>query len=439
MGLTSNLTPAAVGLGDATVSTASILADMKPIVLFEDAGYVNLLPLLFWRCVFELRAGRNILLDRTAQKLGRQIAGIWTRDWIAKVAQQRCGAPANRPLAEDAILVNGRWLVDGPVEFPSSPRCGTVGDEIAYIVCDRTLSARLAPADLLDAQRQQAALRNVTRVPAGGEMISYPWDLIDRLSELLIRDWQPRDSAIDVPFDTQTLTGPMDQLHIGERAQIHATAILDASAGPIYISDDVAIAPYAVVEGPAYLGPGTRINPYTWIHGGASIGPMCKLGGEIDACVIHGCTNKQHHGFLGHSYVGSWVNLGAGTSNSDLKNTYGTVRVLLNGVNIDTGQMFFGAVIADHVKTGINSAIPTGAVLGFAASAAACGLLPKYVPSFGWVTDRGVSAGKPDRLLDTASKVMARRHVDMTDDEVELFFDLAGRVATYEARGASPG
>ena len=132
--------------------------------------------------------------------------------------------------------------------------------------------------------------------------------------------------------------------------------------------------------------------------------------------------------------MGSWVNIGAGTANSDLKNTYGSVRAPINGTNVETGATSFGAVIGDHAKIGINSSIPTGAVLGFASVAATSRLLPKYVPSFGWVTDQGISAGKSDRLLDVATKVMARRHIDMTDEEIELFLDLGTRVQEFEAK-----
>jgi len=114
------------------------------------------------------------------------------------------------------------------------------------------------------------------------------------------------------------------------------------------------------------------------------------------------------------------------------------VRVSLNGTEIDTGLTFFGAVIGDHVKTGINCGIPSGAVLGFAACAATSRLLPKYVPSFGWMTDQGLTAGKPDRLLDVASRVMARRNIDLTDEEVELFLELGTKVRDYELAAKRP-
>jgi UDP-N-acetylglucosamine diphosphorylase / glucose-1-phosphate thymidylyltransferase / UDP-N-acetylgalactosamine diphosphorylase / glucosamine-1-phosphate N-acetyltransferase / galactosamine-1-phosphate N-acetyltransferase len=135
---------------------------------------------------------------------------------------------------------------------------------------------------------------------------------------------------------------------------------------------------------------------------------------------------------LGHAYVGSWVNFGAGCNNSDLKNTYGPIRVPINGTEVDSELTFFGAIIGDHAKVGINASIPTGGVIGMGASIAATTMLPKFVPSFAWVTDKSVAPGDPLRALDVASAVMGRRNIDMTDEEVELFLDLGQRVQQYE-------
>jgi UDP-N-acetylglucosamine diphosphorylase/glucosamine-1-phosphate N-acetyltransferase len=184
-----------------------------------------------------------------------------------------------------------------------------------------------------------------------------------------------------------------------------------------------------------YIGPGSSVRPHSWLHGGNAIGPVCKIGGEVDGCVICSYTNKQHAGFLGHAYVGSWVNIGAGATNSDLKNTYGKIRVPMGGTRMETGLQFFGAIISDHVKIGINATIPTGAVIGLATTISGSRMVPQYIPSFSWVTENGVSPGDPLRLLDASCAAMARRQVDMTDDEIELLLDLGTRARSYEGRG----
>ena len=414
---------------------AVYFAAMKSVVLFEDEGFVDLLPLLFWRSLFELQIGRKVILDRIAQRLGMSIAGVWTRDWIAKVAAQRCGAPANNALSAPAVLVNGRWLFDGPVEFPKPPCVGVVeGGGIAYIVCDKALAANLTPRDLLRASLRELSIHGVRREAASGRLLRYPWEVVRDLPDLLHGDWNPADAGAESKIDKYTAIGPSDLIHIGERTRVHPTAIIDAAEGPIFIGDDVVIGPYSILEGPLYLGPGSIVHPHSRLHGGNAIGPVCKVAGEMHGCVLHGYTNKQHNGFLGHAYVGSWVNFGAGCNNSDLKNTYGHIRVPINGTEVDSELTFFGAIIGDHAKVGINASIPTGAVIGMGASIAATTMLPKFVPSFAWVSDKSMSPGDPLRALDVASAVMGRRNIDMTDEEVELFLDLGQRVQQFEAR-----
>ncbi len=409
----------------------------RRIVLFEDEAFAHFLPLTYSRSVFELRHGRKILIDRSAQRLAQPVHGVWTRDWIARVAQLRCGAPANVGVDGQSVLVNGRWLMDGPVDWPTRACVGTCDGQIAYIACDERLARALAPDDLLCPDRRAAALEGLPRVETGGYLLNYPWDIVCNVAEALERDWDPAEAMMDSTLDPRTHISNPAGLSVGAGCQVHPTAVLDASTGPIYLGEQVTIGPLAVIEGPAYVGTGSRVNAHAWLHGGNSIGPVCKVGGELDSCVFQGYANKQHDGFLGHAYIGSWVNIGAGTINSDLKHTYGSVRVSLPVGEVESGQMFFGAILADHVKTGINTTIPTGATIGFGSMVAAGRILPKFVPSFTWLTDEGLTPGDPAKLLDTAVKVMARRDVDMSDDEVELFLDLGTRAPVFEARARS--
>jgi UDP-N-acetylglucosamine diphosphorylase / glucose-1-phosphate thymidylyltransferase / UDP-N-acetylgalactosamine diphosphorylase / glucosamine-1-phosphate N-acetyltransferase / galactosamine-1-phosphate N-acetyltransferase len=407
---------------------------MARLVLFEDEGFVDLLPLVLWRSVFELRAGRKLLIDRISQQFGAPVAGVWTRDWIAPVAAQRCGAPANEPVTPGTVLVNGRWMPPSPFTFPSSPCAATLDGQVAFVVCDKSIAADLSPRDLLDPSHRKHALARIPHQPTKGRFLRYPWEIVSKLSELLEQDWTPAEASFESRVDGQTLVFEKGRIHIGENTSIHPTACLDARGGPIHLSHDVRIGAYAVIEGPAYIGPGCTVNPHAWLHGGNAVGAVCKIGGEIDACVIDGYTNKQHSGFLGHAYVGSWVNIGAGAANSDLKNTYGKVRVPINGTEVDSGLQFFGAVIADHVKIGINASIPTGAVIGVASNIATSRMVPKYVPSFSWLSDDRMGAGDPARLLDAACAAMTRRNVDMTDEEIELFLELGAIAQRFERR-----
>jgi UDP-N-acetylglucosamine diphosphorylase/glucosamine-1-phosphate N-acetyltransferase len=172
--------------------------------------------------------------------------------------------------------------------------------------------------------------------------------------------------------------------------------------------------PNAVILGPAFIGDGSVVRACAAIYGGTSIGPVCKVGGEVQSSVLQSHSNKQHGGFLGHSFVGSWVNLGAATNNSDLKNNYGDVRVELDGESIDTGSASVGATIGDHSKTAIGTLLNTGTVVGIFCSVFADGFPPKSIPSFSWGTPDGFVRYDVDMAVDTATRVMARRGVEMT-------------------------
>jgi UDP-N-acetylglucosamine diphosphorylase/glucosamine-1-phosphate N-acetyltransferase len=173
------------------------------------------------------------------------------------------------------------------------------------------------------------------------------------------------------------------------------------------------------------------VKPHTSIRAGTSLGSMCKIGGEISGSIIAGNSNKQHHGFLGDSYVGGWVNLGAGATNSNLKNTYGPVNVALGSREVPTGLQFFGCLIGDFARVGIGEMIPTGAVIGFAAMVATGGLCEKFVPSFAWHTAQGREKSDPVRVMETAQAMMKRRNHDLCDDERQLFRRVASLAEGY--------
>ncbi len=403
---------------------------MSKIVLFEDARFANLLPVLYWRTVFEIRCGRESLGERIERLSGAKAAGLWTRAWLAEVAAERSGLAVNEPVAAGDILVNGRWLpAEAPV-FPSTPTIGRCEDEIAYIVCDEELAKRLGPEHFLDPEGQIELIGSAPADRVGGSMIGYPWDLIAKNIELLASD--PVVGGVDSEVHALAALLNTKAIRIEAGARVLPGAVIDATDGPIVIEAGVRVGPHACISGPAHIAAGTVINPGAHIHGGTSIGPRCKVGGEVNACVFQGFSNKQHDGFLGHSFVGSWVNLGAGTVNSDLKNTYGSVRVPLHGEMTDTGQMFVGAIIGDYTKMAIHTTIPTGAVLGFGVNVAYSRTLPQFVGSFSWITDRGISEGDPERLVGTARKTMARRDVELTEAEAKLFDKLPHLVAYFE-------
>lgn len=221
---------------------------------------------------------------------------------------------------------------------------------------------------------------------------------------------------------TLVVAGPLGNLWIAPSARIEPMVVADTTLGPVVIDEDAVITAFSRLEGPCYIGPKSQIYGAK-IRAGTSIGPQCRVGGEVEASILHGYSNKYHDGFLGHSYVGEWGNLGAGTHNSDLRNDYGEVTVTVAGVPVPTGMSKVGCFLGDHTKTGLGTLFNTGTSVG-----AFCNLLPagrfapKYVPSFtSWWNGSLREAFTLEQLLTTAEIAMNRRGITLTDAHKALY------------------
>jgi len=226
-------------------------------------------------------------------------------------------------------------------------------------------------------------------------------------------------------------------IFIASGATVGPGVVLDAGEGPIFIDEHATIMPQAVIQGPAYVGKQSIIKIGAKIYEGTSIGEVCKVGGEVEECIIHSYANKQHDGFLGHAYLGMWVNLGSGTNNSDLKNDYGEIRVMMGGETVGTGSMFVGCAIGDHTKTGIGTMINTGSVLGVGCNLYGGGLLPKDVPSFSWGGADGLVEYRLEKFLQVARKVMGRRSKELSPVEEAVIRHVFAATAPTRASAQS--
>lgn len=227
----------------------------------------------------------------------------------------------------------------------------------------------------------------------GKKKVEYIWELIAGLEGALKAKIKPK---IKGKVHASSVIYNKSSVQIDAGAEVEACAVLDARSGPIII------------------GKNTIIRPQSYLRGPLSIGQGCRIGGEVTHSIIMDFTNKGHYGFIGHSYIGSWVNLGAGTTNSNLKNNYGNVKVTLNGKEIDTGMQFLGCLIGDHVKTGIGTLINTGTVVGVGANVFGGKLTPKAIPNFAWGEGQKYDL---DKFIDSAKKMMARRNIKLSQAE----------------------
>jgi UDP-N-acetylglucosamine diphosphorylase/glucosamine-1-phosphate N-acetyltransferase len=198
------------------------------------------------------------------------------------------------------------------------------------------------------------------------------------------------------------------QIYIGKRTLVGPFVHIDASKGPVLIGEDVTIKAGVVIEGPVSIDDHVILQP-GYVRGNTSIGHHCRVGGEIEGTIMLPYSNKYHAGFVGHSYIGEWVNLGAMTTTSDLKNTYGNIQLQVGRSRIESGQQFLGSFIGDHVKMGIGALLSAGSVIGFGAMLATGGSVPKWVPSFSWMTTNKSERYEWTKFLETTSRVWSRR------------------------------
>src|SRR5262249_9970281 len=243
------------------------------------------------------------------------------------------------------------------------------------------------------------------------------WDFVHQNGDAICDDFRKGPPA---GIDATALVYPGVHLlqdgaiRIGPGCRIKPGSVLDAEDGPIVLERDVEVQPGVVLRGPVFVGAGCVLKSGAKIHAGTSFGPVCKIGGEVEESIVQGWSNKQHEGFLGHAYLGEWVNLGADTNNSDLKNNYSSVRVWEGGGMVETGSMFMGLVAGDHVRSAIQASLNTGTVVGPCSQIFGAGFPPKFVPPFSWGGAAGLQAHRFEAALATARIVMQRRQVELT-------------------------
>ncbi|MFO7168523.1 MAG: GlmU family protein [Chloroflexota bacterium] len=401
------------------------------IVLFEDEGYRAFLPLVHTRPVYDLRCGIFTARERVAALLGREVTGI-CRPHLAV-----CFGAGRWPLAllsrsAPVTFINGRaldaaWL---PALLEAPPNTVYVADAgRALLGGEVLLGARLTPGlasavlGYLLEQRSAPALaelRRFARVEAvEAQLLAFPWDLIAHNGAQIVRDlpllagregWAT--AAERPPAGEGLAISNREQVYLHADAQLDGPLAIDARDGPVVI-DAARIEPFSYIQGPAYIGPGSLIASAR-IRGETSIGPVCRIGGEVEASIVQGYSNKHHDGFLGHSYLGEWVNIGAMTTTSDLKNTYGSIRMVIEGIGqVDTGALKLGCFLSDHVKLGIGIHLNGGSVIGTGSNIFGVHFAPKTVPPFTW-GGQVFREYRIDAMIETARTVMARRKVTLS-------------------------
>jgi UDP-N-acetylglucosamine diphosphorylase/glucosamine-1-phosphate N-acetyltransferase len=450
-------------------------SDFVPCVLciFEDERFPGFFPLSLGRPVFDIGIGTQSLRGRLVDELNPESLVLLCRPYLAAVLEEeesREGTRAvqvNKLPAGEILFLNGRLLSyeselsdlcsalkrDSVLQKKgivvaarlSGDRAASLAAYIGGLISDENVEKaireikRLSAADGEKARDDGEEKRDATRSKAlgawaqengvelqetGVRLLSHYWQLIGENRNCIVDDFKKNPLRGTAP-ETELFKGVElineNDIVIGSGVEVRSGTVLDASEGAIIIANNAKVEPNAIIYGPCAIGEGSIVRGGAKLGHGTTLGKKCRIGGEVEECIFAACSNKQHEGFMGHSYVGSWVNIGAGSCTSDLKNNYGLVKAWSAGRMRETGRRFLGATIGDHSKIAIGSRLNTGTVIGFNANVLSVGFPPRFVPSFSWRLEPEPARCELAAAVETARIMMDRRNAVFTAAHGELF------------------
>jgi len=407
------------------------------ITVFEDSSSLSLFPLSMLRGVFDVKIGINSPLERIISLAGKKHdLSLICRDYLKDYLEEFHNLPVNNFKIDDQIFLNGRVLVTEKLlnlvlkEKNKNVCFSFKGETVA--ACLNKKYVKLSFNSLKESGKlpdynlfQKLNLKTI-EIPSDENIfiLKHPWDSVKFLLNGALED--------DLNFIGKSkknfpLTGK--NINFINRNDIHSKTkfkdpvnfILDASSGKIAVSENVEIEPYSYIKGPVYIGSNVKIKSGSKIYGPCVIGEYSRVAGEIAESILHSFVNKQHDGFVGHSYICPFVNLGADTVTSDLKNNYSDIRMKSVDEEFSTGMKFLGSIVGDHSKTSINTMLNTGSIIGIFANLFGGGFHHKNIPSFSWnESGKNPEVYDTNKAVETAKIVMNRRGKQMTGNFEKL-------------------
>jgi UDP-N-acetylglucosamine diphosphorylase / glucose-1-phosphate thymidylyltransferase / UDP-N-acetylgalactosamine diphosphorylase / glucosamine-1-phosphate N-acetyltransferase / galactosamine-1-phosphate N-acetyltransferase len=378
------------------------------LVLLDDAAARSFEPFALTRPVCELRAGALLIRERWEIALGERAAGFVGAAHLDDFEEgAAAGAIVQGELAAGTIVANARAL----------PRLEAIADPGVerWLVEGRLAALRLpraVPVQRLrapGAELEALAASGGRAVDVPGRWLDAPWDLVRHLSEMLNEDIPRLGAALAARDPVPSTVLPGHPVFVEDGATVEPHTLLDASQGPILVRRGAHVHAFTRLVGPCLIGPDSSVMGDRIAS--VSVGEVCRVHGEVSMTIFLGHANKAHSGFIGHSVLGRWVNLGASTVNSNLKNTYGSVMMWTPQGARDSSMQFLGALFGDHAKTGIGTRLTTGSVIGAGANVVYDGVAPKTIAPFAW--GPGAQVYDLERFLHVAERAMARRNVTL--------------------------
>jgi UDP-N-acetylglucosamine diphosphorylase / glucose-1-phosphate thymidylyltransferase / UDP-N-acetylgalactosamine diphosphorylase / glucosamine-1-phosphate N-acetyltransferase / galactosamine-1-phosphate N-acetyltransferase len=368
------------------------------IILFEDEKVLNLEPLTINRPVFDLRYGSNSLLGRMHQFFPKNSISLWVRKSIKNLVSELYPSNNVNQINDDNLIwLNARVLWNSKliekVLYKASRKYKSGDDLIAAnLNLDQSITW---------IKSKKENIKNHPNVKSGGRIdcviIDHLWDLIELIPEA-VKEVQ---SAI-------------------KNKKKYENVYFNENLGPVVLGENVQIEPFCYLEGPIFIGENTIIKSNSRISN-SIIGPHCKIGGEVSGTIIQGYTNKSHYGYIGDSFIGEWVNLGAGTTNSNLKNNYKSVSMVVNDQLINSNKLFLGSFIGDHTKTSIGTMLNTGTKIGIGCNVLSHSFPSRNISSFSFINNNQIKKITLKEFIEVAEKVKSRRNKVLLDQERKYF------------------
>jgi UDP-N-acetylglucosamine diphosphorylase/glucosamine-1-phosphate N-acetyltransferase len=383
---------------------------VSAVYLYDDACARTFEPFALTRPAGEMRAGALLVRERWSRALGAPVAGHLTSPHLTGFEE-----PGAAPVVTSGVVHAGSWIANARY-LPALTRRPV---EDALLTDHGVVAVRVA-SDVPVSRFADGALELASLMPADGVQrvedgwwAHEVWDYVRHLVPMLLQDLPMLGASLSTVLPAHATRIGTHPVFVEDGAVIEPAVCFDTSGGPILLRAGSTAQSFTRLVGPLYVGPGSTLT--TDRIGASSIGDTCKVHGEVSNAIFTGHSNKGHDGFVGHSILGRWVNLGAGTITSNLKNTYGTVQLWTPDGVRETGLQFLGTLFGDHAKTGIGLRLTTGTVLGAGANVYGSEMPPKAVAPFAWGEANAFSDYRVDKFIEVAERMMARRHVTLSD------------------------
>jgi UDP-N-acetylglucosamine diphosphorylase/glucosamine-1-phosphate N-acetyltransferase len=392
----------------------------RALVIVEDAGWRDLRPLTDVLPVPALAFGASTLWERWRRAAAVPLLGIEARSGAMRAWREAPTPDATRLAPHDPVLVVNAAVLPGPW-LEEAAR----GAPALLVAQGHFVAARLEFETVARALGRGAAFErylhdlSLPQTEVEARRIDRPWRFVEWNAGAIEEDLGGQRGLVAGERHPLVAVLKPERVTVEAGARVDAFAVLDARGGPIRIGPRAIVGSHTVVTGPCVVGAGTQL--LGGAVGRSTLGPECRIAGEVEECVWQGHANKRHHGFVGHSVVGEWANLGALTTTSDLKNNYGTVRVRVDGREEDSGIAKIGSFLGAHVKTGIGTLLTTGASIGVGSNLFGGGrFAPRHVPSFAWWDGERIGEHRLEAFLATARTAMGRRGRELSAADEEL-------------------